>query len=171
MSLKPTIEQLSQLGHHQTTYDWGIQFLSLPSLITGFDSSDLNTRCTTATLPSVSIEPITIQLRGHKVFQHGIVDYKNQLQLTLYETMDSKVSKFLRAYMDMQWMPVTGAQTPKTLNQCAFLLTLLDSYHEATQYYTILGAWLESYEPSGGLQSGSSEILSWNCNFRYDYWI
>ena len=36
MSLKPTISDLQGLGHLQTTYDWGIQFISLPSLITGF---------------------------------------------------------------------------------------------------------------------------------------
>lgn len=171
MSLKPTIENIRSLGHHQTTYDWGIQFLSLPSLITGFSSAELNTRCTTASIPSRSIEPITIQLRGHKVFQHGIVDYKNQLSMTLFETMDSKVQNFLNAYMDMQWMPITGVQTPKTLNQCSFLLTLLDSEHNPTHYYTVMGAWLESYEPSGQLQSSGSEILSWNCNWRFDYFI
>lgn len=171
MSLKPTIADLQGLGHLQTTYDWGIQFISLPSLITGFTTSDLNTRCTSSTLPSREIEPIPINLRGHKIFQHGIVNYKNTLQLTMYETMDSKVQDFLSAYMDMQWMPVTGVQVPKSLNQCSFLLTLLDSEHNPTHYYTILGAWLQNYEPSGQLQSTGSEVLSWNCTFQYDYYI
>ena len=86
MSLKPTIEQLRGLGHHQTTYDWGIQFISLPSLISGFTSSDLNTRCTTANVPEMSIEEMPLTLRGHKAFQHGIPNYGNKLTLKcLYE--------------------------------------------------------------------------------------
>ena len=171
MSLKPTIEQLRGLGHHQTTYDWGIQFISLPSLISGFTSSDLNTRCTTANVPEMSIEEMPLTLRGHKAFQHGIPNYGNKLTLTLYETADSKVQDFLNAYMNMQWMPVTGVQVPKSLNQCAFLLTLLDSQHKATRYYTIIGAWLQSYQPGGNLQSSASEVLSYNCNFTFDYFL
>ncbi len=171
MSLKPSINELRSLGHHQTTYDWGIQFISLPSLISGFSSSDLNTRCTTSTLPQMSLEEIPITLRGHKAFQHGIASYGNKLSLTLYETMDSKVQDFLNAYMNMQWMPVTGVQVPKSLNQCAFLLTLLNSEHKATRYYTIIGAWLQSYQPSGNLQSSSSEILSYQCDFTFDYFL
>lgn len=171
MSLKPSINELRSLGHHQTTYDWGIQFISLPSLISGFSSSDLNTRCTTSTLPQMSLEEIPITLRGHKAFQHGIASYGNKLSLTLYETMDSKVQDFLNAYMNMQWMPVTGVQVPKSLNQCAFLLTLLNSEHKATRYYTIIGAWLQSYQPSGNLQSSGSEILSYQCDFTFDYFL
>lgn len=171
MSLKPSINQLRQLGHHQTTYDWGIQFISLPSLISGFSSSDLNTRCSSSSMPQMTIEEIPIQLRGHKAFQHGIASYGNKLSLTLYETVDSKVQDFLNAYMNMQWMPVTGVQVPKTLNQSAFLLTLLNSEHKATRYYTIIGAWLQSYQASGNLQSQGSEILSYQTEWTFDYFI
>ena len=115
--------------------------------------------------------PIPINLRGHKIFQHGIVNYKNTLQLTMYETMDSKLQDFLSAYMDMQWMPVTGVQVPKSLNQCAFLLTLLDSEHNPTKYYTILGAWLQNFEPGGQLQSTASEVLTYNTTWQFDYYI
>lgn len=170
MSLKPTIEKLRSLGHHQTVYDWGIQFIGLPSGISGFSSSDLNTRCTSATLPSREIAPIEINLRGHKIFQHGIVNYKNTLTLNLYETVDSKVREFLKQYMDMQWMPVTGVQMPKSLNQCSFLLTLLDSEQKTTSYYTIIGAWLQNFTPSGEL-GGTSDVLSYQCTFQYDYYI
>lgn len=171
MSLKPTIEQLRGLGHHQTTYDWGIQFLTIPSIISGFSNSDLNTRCTSSSLPSMTIDEIPIQMRGHQAFQHGIAKYGNTLDITLYETMDSKVQDFLAAYMNMQWAPITGIQTPKSLNQCSFLLTLLDSEQNPTRYFTIIGAWLKGYDPSGGLQSGSSDILSFNCHFQFDYFL
>lgn len=171
MSLKPSIEELRGLNHHATTYDWGIQFFNMPQALNGFTSADLNTRCQTASIPSRSIEEIPINLRGHKVFQHGIVNYGNKLNLTLYETTDSKVQDFLKAYMNIQWTPITGTQVPKSLNQCCFLLTLLDSEHNPTFYYTIMGAWLQSYEAGSGLQSSSSDILTWNTTWTFDYFI
>lgn len=170
MSLRPDINTLRNIGHHQTLYDWGIQFYNLPSLLTGFTSADLNSRCTSATLPSRSISSIEINLRGHKVFQHGIVDYGNQLNLSIYETQDSKVQDFLNAYMNMQWTPITGSQVPKTLNQCCFVLTLLSSENEPTYTYNIIGAWLQSFKPSGNLGSDSA-VLSWDTVWQFDYYI
>lgn len=170
MTLKPTIENVRDLGHHQTLYDWGIQFFRLPSGLNNFSTADLNTRCTSATLPSRSMQEMEINLRGHKVYQHGIVSYKNTLELTLYETVDSKVQDFLAAYMNMQWTPITGTQVPKSLNQCNFLLTLLDSQHNPTYNYTIIGAWLKDYTPSGNLGS-DSQVLSYTTQWQFDYYI
>ena len=170
MGLRVSIDELRSLGHHQSLYDWGIQFISLPSILTGFTSADLNTRCQSANLPSKSFDNIPIRLRGHEVFQHGIAHYGNELNLTLYETQDSKVQDFLKAYTNMQWTPITGSQVPKSLNQCAFLLTLLNSENEPTYQYTIIGAWLESYNPSGELGS-ESQVLSWQTRWRFDYWL
>ena len=170
MSLRPDIATVRDLGHHQSLYDWGIQFYNLPSIITGFTSADLNTRCQSSTIPTTSIQEIEINLRGHKVYQHGIVNYGNTLDLTLYETEDSKVQDFLRAYMNMQWTPITGSQVPKSLNQCCFILTLLNSENQPTFSYNIIGAWLKGYEASGSLGS-NSEVLSRNCHFQFDYWL
>lgn len=172
MSLKPSLPELRSLGHHQTTYDWGIQFISLPSLVSGFTSSDLNTRCQSSKLPAMQFDNIPIDLRGHRAFQHGIGRYDdNTLNIVLYETVDSKVQDFLSAWSAIQWTPETGSQVPKMLNQAAFLLTLLNSEHQPVRYYTIIGAWLESWSPSGQLQSSSSDILSFTCNFRFDYFL
>jgi hypothetical protein len=170
MSLRSTISEVRNIGHHQSLYDWGIQFFNLPSILTGFTSADLNTRCQTANLPSKSIDEIEINLRGHKVFQHGKINYKNKLNLTLYETQDSKVGDFLDAYMNMQWTPITGSQVPKSLNQCCFLLTLLDSENNARKNFTIIGAWLQDYTPSGDLGSDSA-VLSYNTVWTFDYWL
>lgn len=171
MSLRPDIHTLRDLGHHQTLYDWGIQFYNIPAALqTGFTSADLNSRCTSANIPARSVNPIEINLRGHKVFQHGTVEYGNTLNLTLYETVDSKVQDFLNAYMNMQWVPGTGAQIAKTLNQCCFVLTLLDSENEPTYSYNIIGAWLKEFRPSGDLGSDNA-VLSWNTTWQFDYYI
>lgn len=168
-NLRPTIDQFRNLGHHQTQYDWGISFISLPSLLTGFDSADLNTRCTSAQLPSRKINAIELNLRGHKIYQHGIVDYGNTITLNLYETVDQKVSNFLNAYMDMQWSPIVGAQVPKVLNQSAFLLTLLDSENNAKKYYTIIGAWLQGWNE---IDLGSdSAVIQYTTTWQFDYYL
>ena len=170
MTLKPDINQIRELGHHATVYDWGIQFIGLPSAITGFTSSDLNTRCKTAQIPQKTINAIEISMRGHKVYQHGTMNYGNQLTLSLYETVDSKVANFLDAYMAMEWAPITGVQAPKSTNQCAFLLTLLNSQHEARKHYTIVGAWLQGYNAIE-LQSDSSSIIEYQTTWQFDYFI
>lgn len=171
MSLRPSLEEFRQLGQHMTTYNWGIQFLGLPSALTGFSSADLNTRARSTTLPSRSIEPIELRLRGHKAFQPGMVNYGNTLSITLYETIDTKVQDFLNAYTDLLWTPVIGTSVPKLSNQCSFLLTLLDSEDKAVKYYTIIGAWLQDFKPSGDLQSDSSTVLEYNAIFQYDYYL
>lgn len=170
MSLKPTIDNLRDLGHHATTYDWGIQFISLPSLITGFTTADLNTRCFSTQIPRRQINTIPIELRGHRIFQHGTIDYGNTLNISLYETVDNKVSDFLDAYMSIQWTPISGVQVPKSLNQSSFLLTLLDSEQNARKYYTIVGAWLQSYNEIE-LQSGDSGIISFQTIWQFDYFL
>ena len=167
--LRPTIDQFRGLGHHQTTYDWGISFISLPSILTGFDSADLNTRCTSAQLPARKINAIELNLRGHKIYQHGTVDYGNSITLNLYETSDQKVGNFLNAYMDLQWSPIVGAQIPKSLNQSAFLLTLLDSENKAKKYYTIIGAWLQGWNE---IDLGSdSSVIQYATQWQFDYYL
>lgn len=168
--LRPSIDTFRRLGHHQTVYDWGISFIGLPELLTGFDSSDLNTRCTSAQLPSRNIQEIELNMRGHKIYQHGIVNYGNDLTLNLYETTDQKVGNFLNAWMDMQWSPIVGAQVPKMANQCAFLLTLLDSENKAKKYYTIIGAWLKGWNQVE-LGSNQSDVVTYSCQFKFDYYL
>lgn len=169
-NLRPDINQFRDLGHHATVYDWGIQFISIPSLLTGFDSADLNTRCTSTQLPARTINEIELNLRGHKIYQHGIVSYGNELTLTLYETVDQKVGNFLNAYMDMQWSPIIGAQVPKMLNQSAFLLTLLDSENNAKKYYTIIGAWLKGWNQIE-LGSNQSDVITYQTQWKFDYYL
>ena len=170
MSLRPSIEDLRKLGHHATNYNWGIQFISIPSMITGFSSSDLNARCTSAGIPKRSINAMEVNLRGHKAFQHGIVSYGNTWSTTLYETVDSKVGNFCDAYMDMQWLPIAGTQVPKSLNQCAFILSLLDSYDKRRRFYTIIGAWMQDYNP-GSLASDSGSVQTYEITWQFDYYL
>lgn len=171
MSLRPSIEEIRNLGMHASYYNWGLQFVSVPGGISGFTSSDLNTRAISFAPPTRQQDNSEIRLRGHRVHQHGIMNYEGDLSLTLHETVDSKVGTFLEAWMDLQWAPISGVQVPKSLNQAVFLLTLLDSQDVARKYYTIYGAWPYSINPGGDYGADNSDTVKWTVNFHYDYYI
>ena len=170
-TLRPSIEDLRSLGHHASYFNWGIQFVSLPGALSGFTTSDLNTRAVSFAPPTRTQEVAEISLRGHKAYQHGIINYDHGLELILHETTDSKVGKFLETWMDLQWTPIAGVQVPKSLNQAAFLLTLLDSEDNARSFYTIIGAWPTHFEHGGVYGADSSDTVKFSCNFQYDYYL
>ena len=170
-TLRPSIEDIRSLGHHATYYNWGLQFISLPSALTGFTSADLNTRAISFTAPTRTQEVAEIGLRGHKVFQHGIMNYNDNLSLVLHETVDRKVGNFFESWMDLQWTPIAGVQVPKSLNQAAFLLTLLDSEDKARKYYTIIGAFPIGLDHGGDYSEATSDVVKMQVQLKYDYYL
>lgn len=171
MSLRPSIEELRALGMHASYYNWGIQFISLPSAVSGFTSSDLNTRAVSLTPPTRTQDAAEISLRGHKAYQHAIMNYDQNLSLILHETVDSKVTSFCENWMNLQWTPISGVQIPKSLNQAAFLLTLLDSEDKARKYYTILGAWPTNFDHGGDYGADNSDTVKCTLKLQYDYYL
>jgi hypothetical protein len=170
-TLRPTIEDLSQLGMHASYYNWGLQFISLPSALSNFTTDDLNTRAVSFSAPTRTQEATPIALRGHTVYQHGIMSYDNPLTLVLHETIDSKVGNFLEAWMDLQWTPIAGSQVPKSMNQASFLLTLLDSEDKARKYYTIVGAWITHFDHGGDYEATNSDTVKYTIQLQYDYYL
>ena len=171
MSLRPSIEELRALGMHASYYNWGISFVSLPSAVSGFTSSDLNTHAISIAPPTRTQDASEISLRGHKAYQHGIMNYDGPLELVLHETVDSKVTTFLENWMNVQWTPISGTQIPKSLNQAVLLLTLLDSEDKARKYYTIMGAWPTHFDHGGNYGADNSQTVQVNLQLRYDYYI
>ena len=171
MSLRPSIEEIRSLGHHASYFNWGIQFVSIPAALTGFSSSDLNTRAVSFAPPTRTQDVSEISLRGHKVYQHGIMNYNQGLNLILHETVDSKVGTFLENWMNLQWTPIAGVQIPKSLNQAIFLLTLLDSEDKARKYYTIVGAWPTTFDHGGEYGAENSDTVKFSTTLQYDYYL
>ena len=171
MSLRPDIEQLRELGMHASYYNWGLQFVSLPSVLSGFTSSDLNTRAISFSAPERTQDKAEINLRGHRVFQHAIMRYSDSLTLTIHETVDRKVGTFFENWMNLQWTPITGVQIPKSANQAVLLLTLLDSEDKARKYYTIFGAWPTQLQHGSDYGADSSEVVKMQVTLAYDYYL
>lgn len=171
MSLRPSIEDTRALGMHASYYNWGLQFVNLPAAISGFTSSDLNTRAVSFAPPTRSQDEAEIALRGHKVYQHGIMNYNGPLDLVLHETVDRKVGTFLENWMNLQWTPISGIQVPKALNQAVLLLTLLDSEDKAQKYYTIFGCWPTTFNHGGDYGADNSDTVKYSVSLRYDYYV
>ena len=171
MSLRPDIEQVRELGMHASYYNWGLQFVNLPAAVSGFTSSDLNTRAVSFTAPERTQNKATIALRGHKVFQHAIMDYSDSLTLTIHETVDRKVGNFFENWMNIQWTPITGVQIPKSLNQAVLLLTLLDSEDKARKYYTMFGVWPTNFQHGGEYGADNSSTVIYTVSLAYDYYL
>ena len=169
MSLRPSINEIRNLGMHASYYNWGVQFAEMPSGVTGFTSSDLNTRAVSISPPTRSQEESEINVRGHKVYQHAIITY-NPIELILHETVDSKVGTFLESWMDSQWETVNGVQVPKNDNQATIVLTLLDSQDVSRAQYKLVGAWITSFDHGGNYDANNSDTVKYTVNFRYDYY-
>ena len=171
MSLRPSIEDVRKLGMHASYFNGGLQFINLPAALSNFTSSDLNTRAVSFTPPQRSQQKSTIELRGHKVYQHGIMDYSDSLTLVIHETVDRKVGTFFENWLNLQWTPISGTQVPKSLNQAAFLLTLLDSEDKAKKYYTIIGAWPTELSHGGDYDASNNDTVKYSVTFAYDYYL
>lgn len=167
--MKPTVDQVRNLGMHAAYYNWDVEWVTLPAGITGFTTSDLNTRAFSIQAPTRQLDESEIVVRGNKVYQHGIATYQ-PIALTLHETVDRKVASFLEAWLDTEWETVNGVQVPKNENQAIIKLSLCDSKDRRTAEYTMVGCWLTSFDHGGDYDGTNSDTVKYTCNIRYDYY-
>lgn len=179
-TLRPNIEQTRSLGMHASYFNWGTSWLELPAGLSGIaTSADLNGRATSMRPPTRTQEKSTINMRGIKVFQHGIMTY-NPIQIVFHETVDTKMGTFLERWMDLQWFPNSGLQVPKSLNgtptasmtnQATLMLTLMDSLDQPRCKYTLIGVWVTGFTHSADYSSNSSDTVKFTVDLSYDYYI
>ena len=75
MTLRPSIENTRALGMHASYFNWGVDFITLPATSYSVSSAELNSRAMSMRPPTRTQDKATIELRGHKVYQHGIITY------------------------------------------------------------------------------------------------
>jgi hypothetical protein len=166
---KPSIENLRGIGDVASVYRWNMSFSKSPS-VDGFPSSeDINLRCESVTLPSISIEPVTIQIRGHKVFQPGIIDYGGTFSLTIIETIDNKISDMIKGWREACWEVDTGKGKPKADIEANIKLERLDNEDNTIWTYELIGCWLQSVDGLT-LDSTTSDPMRVTLTLQYDYY-
>jgi hypothetical protein len=152
-------------------FRWNLIVANVPSGVTisGTSPTDpLNIRCETTTIPKATNSAFEVNIRGHKVFQNGILTYDNSYTLTFVETVDNTVHTFFKQWRDLIWQPHTGvAQLPTNQLKGQFILQRLDNEDNPIWVYNMYGVLLQDYD-IGTLDNVSSDSIKPTLTFHYD---
>ena len=166
---RPTLDQLMNSGDYATTIHWSLSFSQLPAGLRGVIESDyINLRCESVDMPKASNSKIKITIRGHSVYQPGLTEPSGSISLTLYDTVDSKISEFIRLWREICYETGTGYQTKRSDASATVLLNRMDRQDHIIWSYELRGVFLEDYDPGGQLQGSSAEALKPTITLSYD---
>lgn len=169
---RPTLDQLRHAGDFATTVHWDVSFPTLPNGLRGLVSSEyLNLRCESTDVPKATNMPIEIAVRGHFIKQPGLTRPSGQINLMFYDTVDSRVSEFIRLWREICYETNTGIQTARVDAQAVVLLNRRDRQDRIIWNYELHGVFLEDYDPGGQLQSQSAEAIRPSMILSYDKFI
>lgn len=172
---RPSMANVRSLPDFATVYNWNISMPRppmAPIMITTMDvESEFNLRCFSTDVPKKDpVGNIDIWIRGHHTKQPGIYDATHTLNLAMLETVDNKISTFLRAWREACYESNTGSQSTKDNVSAIVRLSRLNRQDEEIWEYIITGCFLESYEPTGGtpLDGSTSDIIRPTMILSYD---
>ena len=173
---RPSLTDIRGLGDFATLFRWNISLTVPDALKTSpllLDVSKINLHCESIdSPPKATNQKMEANIRGHKIFQPGITQYNNTLQLTCAETVDNYVHKFFKTWRTAIWSAATGTRTGTVAQLlCDITLERLDNTDTSIWTYLLKNAWLEDYEPGGSLDGTSSDYLKPSLTFSYDYFV
>lgn len=171
---RPTIKDIKTLGDFATLFRWEVGITPPAAIASTATSAGLNFRCESIdSPPKATNQKIEENIRGHKIFQPGITQYNNQIQLTMVETVDNFVHEFFSKWREALWLVSDGKRSGTGSDweayKCDISLTRLKSDDTPAWYYVLYGAFLEDYEPGGSLDGSSSDFLKPSLTFSYDF--
>ena len=174
--MRPSINELRALTDFCPNYRWDMN-ASLPANVAqAIQSTDLNLRCTSFTIPKRTVDPIEIANRGHKIYREGITSFSQQIALSTLGTIDAYIHKAVRNWHMMQWsddgQTVNGRMSSNNPGdrQGMFTLTALNNTDQSYWQYLVYGVWLQDSD-FGEYGSDSSDILRPSLTFNYDFFI
>ena len=120
------------------------------------------------TLPTKGNADQEINIRGHKTFQSGLVDYGgNEITLTFYETVDSMVSNFFLAWHEVCVETATGVHGSNAASKCNIQIERLNRQDQPIWEYFLVGCKLRSYTLTD--LSGEDDTFKPALTLKYDY--
>jgi hypothetical protein len=172
--VKPTLSQVRTIGDFLTPFRWelvireplnflgatpGARGAATPSYYHDLGGASgvldaLQVLCTSVDMPSKSTEKMTIDIRGHRHFQPGIMRPGGSLTIHFVETVDSHIAKLLMYWQESIWQMDSGAGTQMMRNRRptnsattdGIFLMRLNSLDRPAIEYQLLGAFLEGYQ-------------------------
>lgn len=171
----PVIDNIRMTADFATVYQWDVKFLTWPAApIAGGigwpDDADLNFRCESTDIPVSTNSSITVAIRGHKVKQPGIQEYGMTFTLHFVETVDNRISHFIRNWREACSRSQTAHQFTKAELDATILITRLNRQLLPIWEYKLIGCWLESYTLPN-LDGSTSDALKPGMTLSYDYFL
>ncbi|QIG71457.1 tail tube protein [Rhizobium phage RHph_TM39] len=167
---RPTIENVRNVGDWATTVNWNLTFVTFPrALARTVTFQDLNLRCESTDIPKSTGTSTEIMIRGHRVKQPGLYLPSGTITLTMNESVDNKISTFIRNWREICSETKTGVQQEKSQVECMIKIERLNRRDVPIWEYNLLGCYLEDYDAGGQLQGQSADILKPTLTISYDY--
>jgi len=149
-------------------FRWDLRFVKFPNIDFTPESEELNIRCISAEVPKVSeMSPIDISIRGYKVSVPGNIIRNGSTTLTMLETDDMVINKFLDSWQEAQKSRDGGASKSKDDLQAIVKLVRLDNENKDNWVWEFK-AILESYDPGYTPDAESGEPAKPTITLRYD---
>lgn len=166
---RPTIDQISNVGDYQTLFRWNALFSSLPTFLNAnFAASDINFQCYSAEIPKATVETHVVNIRGYKVKEPGLLNYKKTLVLTFAETVDAFVRAFIMDWREGIWSTNFGDSDLRKNLVGVLNLEQLDNQDNPVFMYTLFDVFLEDYD-LGELSPNSTEFQKPSLTLSYAY--
>ena len=172
MSNQVNIQSLRNLPDFAQVTKWDMQFITLP-LVGGFGvliPNEFNLRCESIEVPKGSMNNVEVQIRGHKVYNSGILDYGNSMTITFVETEDNMIMKLDKAWREISWGSRTGKQFTKKETEATLLLTRLDKQDKPIAKYTVYGCIWQASD-WGTLDSSGTDSIKPSLTLNFDYFV
>lgn len=170
----PNIDNIRATADFATVYQWEMQFLFPPLGVSSagiwLTEPDWNVRCESTELPQATNQPITISIRGHETKQPGITTYSKQINIVFVETVDNKISGFLKAWKEICYRTTSGHQWPKEYTDATVQILRLNRQLRPIWEYILVGCFCEDAQ-LGTLDGSSSEAMKPNMTMSYDYFV
>lgn len=166
--MRPSVNDIRNLGEIQSLYRWNMFFTTMPSGITTPTQEELNIRCVSTTLPKATSNDVLINMRGHTVEGVGKLTYERRITMIFLETIDVKVATFLSNWRRGSWEDVTGKALSKKELEAIIRIELLNNQDEPTWEYVMIGCQLKDLTLSQ-LMEESDDVSKPEAIIGYDY--
>ena len=168
MPIRPNINQVRSLTDFTTSYQWYVT-INPPRGVPFPTSNEINLRCISADIPRLNDQPLSTEIRGHKVWQPGIHVYTPTIVLTMAELIDMLVNNWIQRWREACWRSRTGIHQTKDNIEASITLVRLNRQDEPIWNYHLVGCFLSEYTQD--TLGTSNELFRPALTITYDYFV
>lgn len=170
---KPQLGQVVTLDSVLHLNDWTVEFLRLPPALAGqLALQNVNIRAFSMDVPRLNINPIQIDIRGHRFYVPGDKEFDSTFTLQLHETSDTPVAQAFYTWFTLIQETYTGFRSDPSLTQLKadLKLTLLDRNLNPRWEYRLYGAWPQTIDYGGQVVGDKgADIIRPTITFNFDW--